>query len=153
TGAPPADSPAGAQGGQALTADPAFAEKARAMISALNAAGAAGRALGWIGRAESGDLAPTERFTRPSSSAYLVRTTGVVTPRTASVATPSQLAAPPTAGAFSQTQALLASQNPASVVVGARLERTRIVGNPGTTGGGIRFNAQARPPLRLGTAR
>ena len=115
-------------------------------------------ARGWIDFAVRGDIVPTSRGAGATRGpTMLVAVTAVTEPQVLAAVTSPSAAAPVTTptGAVSQTQALLTSGNPASVVVGARLERTRIVGNPGTTGGstGVRFNTQVRPPLQLGQSR
>ncbi len=160
-GAPPAGEIKGAQGGQSLvpgTLSPAAA----ALIAKLHGAMGLDAPADWLGRAERGDLTPTEiegvvlgDFDVPE-----VRTAAVAKP-SAQVATVSAAAAnvlppisivsaSPPPQRVSGVQALLTSGNPASVVVGTRLERARVVGIPLPSN--LSFNRVVRPPLNLSTS-
>jgi hypothetical protein len=106
----------------------------------------------WLGLAAACDLIPAKAPGQPGGMLPSLPSSAVTPPQV------SQVNLPPGAGPVitpqsqvSLTQSLLTSQNPASAVVGSRLERTRIVGNPGTTnvGAGIRFNPFARVTLHL----
>ena len=109
----------------------------------------------WLLLAVAGDIEPSVKVGEPVDAVVgaLAATSSVTQPTVAAVIT----ASPATTSAFgaptvtSRAQTLLKSGNAASVIVGARLQRTRIVGNPGTAGGrtGVRFNPDVRAPLRL----
>lgn len=109
----------------------------------------------WIEKAEIGDLVPrvTPEMPTPSLPGLGIPSVSAVTqpPQVTSVTSPVVSTGQPLTPTLSQAESLLASKSPASVVVGARLGRTRIVGNPGTAGGqtGVRFNPEARAPFRL----
>jgi hypothetical protein len=145
-------------GGEALTPEPGAQSRVDAMANDLLKAATRLAAAGWIEKAETGDLVPVAP---PGTAARVPVIVGlgnveVVEPITQTVTvTPVSTSVIATTGATSQTEALLSSGNPASVLVGRRLERTRIVGNPGTVGTsvGVRFNPEARLRPFLGPDR
>lgn len=112
----------------------------------------------WIENAARGDLAPSYRGGAVTVTLAELRvSTGVTVPPAVPSVAPTvsnQILAMPT-GAIGTVQSLLTSGNAASVVVGARLQRTRVVGSPGTANGvsTLRFNSLAGPPLRLSIER
>jgi hypothetical protein len=149
----PTGDPANAQGGQELKVQPELFAAVLELINDLALAGAHAEADNWVKSVSEGPLVPPRASAPAPRGAPSVVAVAVVTPRSAiQNVTPQVLAGTAVAPTLTQAQALLASQSPASVVVGARLERTRIVGNSGTTGTGgvVRFNPQVRAPLRLG---
>lgn len=152
-GAPPAGNPAEAQGGQELQAEPALLTEVLQLVNDLALAGAYAQADSWVKNVSEGPLVPPRASAPAPRGAPAAIAVAVVTPRTSiQSVVPQVLAGTAVSPTLTQAQALLTSQDPASVVVGARLERTRIVGNPGTSGSGgaVRFNPQVRPPLQLG---
>lgn len=106
----------------------------------------------WLHRAEQGDFTPVRGESRGPSD--LVR--GEVStelafdqPRTPVLATVPRVVTQPLRSALvNPARALIESGIPTSVVVGQRLRRTRIIGNPGTTGP-IRVNPNVEPLIRL----
>ena len=109
----------------------------------------------WVEQAEKGDFTPVR-----SESTASARTFGAEVgvprqtfdqPRT-TVTSPAART-PVTAvraARVNTAQALIGSQIPSSVVIGQRIRRSRIIGNPGTTGSGqIRFNPNAEQLLLL----
>lgn len=155
-GAVPAGDVSAAGGGEALTVRPESKANIVKLLNRLVEARVLAEPDQWLKLAEAGDFVPSRQWASPALGIppeYRVSTavTQVVSAAAAVTAPPTVIpsAVTPT---VTQAQTLLASQNPASVVVGARLERTRIVGNPGAAGGvsGVRFNTQARGPLQLG---
>ena len=140
-------------GGQDLKAEPNLLISVLDLINDLALAGAHAEADNWVKNVSEGPLVPPRASAPAPRGAPAAVAVAVVTPRSAvQNVVPQVSAATTVAPTLTQAQALLASQSPASVVVGARLERTRIVGESGTagTGGSVRFNPQVRPPLRLG---
>ena len=109
----------------------------------------------WVEQAEQGDFTPVR--SQPSGAA---RDLGVQVgetrqsfdqPRT-TVTTPisNVTVSAVTTGQVNTARALLGSQIPSSVLIGQRIRRSRIIGNPGTTGSGqIRFNPSAEQLLLL----
>ncbi|MCK4658223.1 MAG: hypothetical protein KAV82_01760 [Phycisphaerae bacterium] len=111
----------------------------------------------WVERAEEGDLIPAlgkirgvarvfsadiggqDLFDQPRSTVM------VSTPRVAVVLTGTALGV---SSAGNVGLALATSRNPGNAVVGQRLMRTRIIGNPGTAAG-IRFNPQSLQLISL----
>lgn len=149
----PADEPTAPPGGQELTAEPALMSNVLRLVNELALAGAYAQADNWVRNVSEGPLVPPRASAPAPRGAPAAIAAAVVTPRTAiQNVVPQVLAGTAVAPTVTQAQALLTSQDPASVVVGARLERTRIVGSTGTTGTGgtVRFNPQVRPPLQLG---
>lgn len=108
----------------------------------------------WVKRAEEGDFTPVRGEERGEGE-FFRGTVGTEfafdQPRSVIAAPAPRTLTPPLrqAAVVSTTQALLESGVPTSVVVGQRLRRTRIIGNPGTTGGNIRFNPSAEQLIRL----
>ncbi len=106
----------------------------------------------WLHRAEQGDFTPVRGESRGPSD--LVR--GEVStelafdqPRTPVLALVPRVVTQPLRSALvNPARALIESGIPTSVVVGQRLRRTRIIGNPGTTGP-IRVNPNVEPLIRL----
>ena len=155
----PDGDPNAAKGGKPLSADAAARAQAGKLISQLNQHRILGLApAAWLVRAEGGDFVPTAVVgvsaadiaasfgsgRKPVDQAGQVQSVSVA-PVTVSVTA---------SGMSQQVQSLLGSTDPASVVVGARLLRTRIVGNPGgAAGSGIRFNLQSRGLLEFGLGR
>ncbi|NLX21051.1 MAG: hypothetical protein GXY55_05175 [Phycisphaerae bacterium] len=150
------------EGGQSLTPAPLSSEAA-ALIAALHSGMGLDAPADWLGRAERGDLTPND------PEGELLGTFEVPEVRAAAVAKPSAQVATVSAAAanvlpplssvsasqppqrVSGVQALLASENPASVVVGARLGRARVVGVPEPSN--LLFNREVRPPLNLSPGR
>ncbi|MBI4579302.1 MAG: hypothetical protein HY718_06340 [Planctomycetes bacterium] len=148
----PAAGPLPATGGEALVVDPAARERATDLQRALSYAMVADASAKWLVRAERGDLTPTPKgeVTEAAVSQFVVEVAPIVTPVLPSVAIAATVVSSTAGVGLNQAESLLATGNPASVVVGARLERTRVVGSPGTAeSGGLRFNSQARGPLRI----
>jgi len=109
----------------------------------------------WVSRAEQGDFTPVRAETTSTASAFGAQIGATRQtfdqPRTTITVPVGQgnLTRVQTAQ-VSQAQNLIGSQIPSSVVVGQRIRRSRIIGNPGTTGRGqIRFNPNAEPLLLL----
>jgi len=113
----------------------------------------------WVERAEQGDLIPArgpirgvpralaEQVGVPRATFDQPRSVAVVsTPRV--VTAPVSVAVRPTPVVENVGISLIQSRVPTSVVVGQRLLRTRIIGNPGTTGG-VRANPQAEQLILL----
>jgi hypothetical protein len=108
----------------------------------------------WVEDAEKGDLTPVRGTGRGAPSLFpaegLAPGFAFDQPRSAAVAPAPRVSTQPLrAQAVSPVQALLKSGRPASVVVGQRLKRTRIIGNPGTSAGPIRVNPNVEPLIRL----
>ncbi len=148
--------PAKAPDGKALEPQADALEAAGKLRRRLNGAMALAATAAWLGRAERGDLIPMPKRPEamaPAVAALAVEAAPVDQPPQVSPVTVGETTSPVTGGlgATNQAQSLLASGDPASVIVGARLERTRIVGNPGTAaaGTGMTYNKQARGPLTL----
>ena len=108
----------------------------------------------WVEDAERGDLVPTGQPDVAPREASVVPTPSAPVDQTA-LAQPVSVSpvsvAVPGADGTTRTESLLASGNPASVLVGRRLERTRIIGSPGAPGAttNLQFNREARRPLQL----
>lgn len=150
----PESDPAIAVGGSALAADPRqrFAVMNQ-IIEPLTVSTLSDAASSWIARAEQGDFTlvappgtPAEAVVTSLSVRAPVDQAVLSTPLTAAAANSPVVSA---VGTPTRVQSLLTSGNPASVVVGVRLQRTRIVGNPGTDGqgAGLRFNPEVRSPF------
>jgi len=109
----------------------------------------------WIQRAEQGDFTPVRASERGAFEVVRGQLTAGMAfdqPRSALVTPAPRILSQPirtVPTAPSLTQALLESGIPTSVVVGQRIRRTRIIGNPGTTSGQIRFNPNAEQLIRL----
>jgi len=109
----------------------------------------------WIVQAEKGDFTPVRP--EPSAAGLEIRVGVGETrqtfdqPRTTVTAPIS--GSPVTAratGQVSTARAFFGSGIPSSVLIGQRIRRSRIIGNPGTTGSGqIRFNPNAEQLLLL----
>ena len=113
----------------------------------------------WVERAEQGDLIPARGPVRgvpralageigvPRATFDQPRSVAVVTtPRVATA--PVGVAVRPAPVVENLGISLIQSRVPTSVVVGQRLLRTRIIGNPGTAGG-VRANPQAEQLILL----
>lgn len=151
-GAAPTADPAGVQGGDALAPRPELHERAAELTGRLARSRTTTAGWGWIERASQGELVPAPRGAQTRLASRETVRVAPVNPQAVAIAAPATVStAVSVTPAVSQARALLASQNPASVLVGARLERTRIVGNPGAAGGGtgLQFNRQVRGPLNL----
>jgi len=148
--------PAKVPDGKALQPQAVAREAAGKLRRHLNRAIALAATAAWLGRAERGDLIPMPKRPEamaPAVAALAVEAAPVDQPPLVSPVTVGEATSPVTSGlgATNQARSLLASGDPASVIVGSRLERTRIVGNPGTAaaGTGMTYNRQARGPLTL----
>lgn len=106
----------------------------------------------WLHRAEQGDFTPVRGESRgPSELARGEVSTELAfdQPRTPVLAPVPRVATQPLRTALvNPARALIESGIPTSVVVGQRLRRTRIIGNPGTTGP-IRVNPNVESLIRL----
>jgi len=107
----------------------------------------------WVERAEQGDFTPVRGPARGAAQFFAAGLTAEFAfdqPRSQVVApAPRAPATAITTPQVNQARALIESGIPTSVVVGQRLRRSRIIGNPGTTGGQIRFNPSAEQLIRL----
>lgn len=107
----------------------------------------------WVEQAERGDFTPIRGTTRTSASFFsadLGTDLAFDQPRSVVTAPAPRVTAPPLRTVLvSPAQALIESGIPTSVVVGQRLRRTRIIGNPGVTGGQIRVNPDVEQLIRL----
>ncbi len=163
----PPGPPALAEGGQPLPPGAGEARLfSRSLIQGLESALLNEVAAIWVTAAEEGDFTFRQEETG-SFAVDLVESTvtpplgdqrkdsisqqAISTPVTQPPVVVGSLGAGQT-GTTSQVQSLLGSGNPATVLVGARLGRTRIVGSPGSATGGaasVIRNPQVRPPLNL----
>ena len=113
----------------------------------------------WVEQAEQGDLIPAKGAVRGAARVFAAevgvpratfdqpRSVAVVTtPRVVTAPTRTALVAAPVVQNVGIS--LIQSRIPTSVIVGQRLLRTRIIGNPGTSGG-VRANPQAQQLIRL----
>jgi hypothetical protein len=139
-------------GGQVLAPQADSRGAAMALVKRLLQARTAEAGAAWIKYASQGELVPQPKGATVSARSEHVRVTAVTPPAVAPSTTSTLPISATVTPAMTQAQLLLSSQSPASVLVGARLERTRIVGNPGTAGtsSGLRFNPEVRGPLDLG---
>ena len=108
----------------------------------------------WVERAERGDFIPVRGVARGAPEMFapegLAPELTFDQPRQAVVAPAPRAGMQPTrVQALSPVRALLETRRPTSVVVGARLARTRIIGSPGTSPGPIRVNPYVEPLIRL----
>jgi hypothetical protein len=139
------------QGGTGLSvqADAPLAQRGTALAARVMQVGVAQASKKWLVMASQGDLIPVkeaESLGRTEAKA-VEAPSAEVTPSSVSAASlTSVVATTAMAPSMNAAQTLLSSGDPASVVVGARLERTRVVG----TSTGIAFNPLARAPLVLG---
>jgi hypothetical protein len=113
----------------------------------------------WIEKAEQGDLIPARRAVR-GVARVLAEQVGVARsafdqPRSPVVVATPRVSLAPVSASFrpapvTQNLALSLAQSrvPTEAVVGQRLLRTRIIGNPGTVGG-IRANPRVEQLVRL----
>lgn len=152
----PEGDPLAARDGEPLVETPAAGEEASALIERLTRAGLSDAPSDWLAKAESGDLIPTPQPGQPAQQVAASFSAGKpvdqpVGVNASTLVTGTSVAANVTSPIVTQAQSFLISQNPATVLVGARLERARIIGNPGTSGvnSGIQFNPQVRGPLGL----
>ncbi len=152
----PEGDPLQARDGETLEERPSAGEAASAMIERLTRAGLSDAPTDWLAKAESGDLIPTPQPGQAARQVAASFSAGQpvnqpVGVNASTAVTGTSVAATVTTPIVTQAQAFLVSQNPATVLVGSRLERARIIGSPGTTGAGtgIRFNPQVRGPLGL----
>ncbi|MHC4089504.1 MAG: hypothetical protein ACYSVY_04355 [Planctomycetota bacterium] len=117
------------------------------------------KGIQWVEQAEQGDLVPARGAVRGVPRALAEQVGGgratFDQPRSVSVVTTPRVAAAPSGAGFRATPlvenvgvSLIRSGVPTSVVVGQRFLRTRIIGNPGTSGG-VRANPQAQQLIRL----
>ncbi|HUU83094.1 MAG TPA: hypothetical protein VM243_06270, partial [Phycisphaerae bacterium] len=113
----------------------------------------------WVERAEQGDLTPARGASRGAQRLFAgevgVPRTTFDQPRSQTVAaaprvttTPLRTVTPTQPIVQNTATRLIQSHVPTSVVVGSRLRRSRIVGNPGTTGGVV-VNPQLEELIRL----
>ena len=106
----------------------------------------------WVEQAEQGDFTPVRGSTRAAAEAFSsqigVSQSAFDQPRSVVVA-PTPAVRVVTVTAASPSQTLIESGVPTNVVVGQRLRRSRIIGNPGTSGVGLRFNPNAEQLIRL----
>lgn len=140
----------------ATRSNPSAADDARQLIDILHTARLDAARAGWLRRAISGDIVPSVESPAQVSSALsdLTVESAVVQRTGGTVTTPVVTTGVATQAVPSLTQRLLTGGNAASVLVGVRLERTRIVGSPGTQGGGtVQFNSDVRLPFQLSTRR
>lgn len=152
----PEGDPLAARDGEPLAETAAAGKEASALIERLTRAGLSDAPSDWLAKAESGDLIPTPQPGQPAQQVAASFSAGKpvdqpVGVNASTLVTGTSVSANVTSPIVTQAQSFLVSQNPATVLVGARLERARIIGNPGTTGvnSGIRFNPQVRGPLGL----
>ncbi len=109
----------------------------------------------WVISAERGDFTPVRGSSRAAvdsfSSELAVQQQAFDQPRSIVIApSPNVVISTVTGAAASPAQSLIESGVPSSVIVGQRFRRTRIIGNPGTSGAGpIRFNPFAEQLIRL----
>ncbi len=109
----------------------------------------------WVRQAEQGDFTPVRGSSRAAAEAFSaqvgVSQSAFDQPRSQVVApAPTTSIRTVTAANSNPANALIASGIPSNVVVGQRLRRSRIIGNPGTTGvSGLRFNPNAEQLIRL----
>lgn len=111
------------------------------------------RGTRWVESAEQGDFTPVRAESQGAEeflSAEL--SSGVAFDQASSqviAQTRGSTTQPLRVPSRSVAEGLLASGVPTSVIVGQRLKRSRIIGNPGTASGQIRFNPQAEQLIRL----
>ena len=110
----------------------------------------------WLRQAVAGDIVPAIATAQPVGPNVRRDGRGKVAQAAeiAVVTSPAVATGTGPARVLTRSEALIESRDPASVLVGTRLQRTRIVGNPGTASGqtGVRINPEVRP-LRLSTPR
>ncbi len=106
----------------------------------------------WVERAEQGDFTPVRGSSRAAAEAFSseigVSQSAFDQPRSVVVA-PAPAVRTVTVRTTSPSQTLIESGVPSNVVIGQRLRRSRIIGSPGTTGLGLRFNPNAEQLIRL----
>ena len=112
----------------------------------------------WVKDAERGDFTPVLAAARGTAQFFRGGlTTEMVFDQPRSVVTapaPRAVTQPLRVTPQNPARALVESGLPTSVIVGQRLRRTRIIGNPGTSGGQIRANPNVEQLIRLsGTSR
>jgi len=113
----------------------------------------------WVKLAEEGDFVPAGGAAVRGVTRALSEEVGVPPPtfdqaRPPTIVSSTRVTIAPTTASFragmtgNVALSFATSRNPGDAVFGQRLLRTRIIGNPGTTGG-IRFNPDAEPLIRL----
>lgn len=111
------------------------------------------RSTKWVESAEQGDFTPVRAEAQGAEeflSAELSSGVAFDQARSQVIAqTRGSTTQPLRVPSRSVAEGLLASGVPTSVIVGQRLKRSRIIGNPGTATGQIRFNPQAQQLIRL----
>lgn len=149
SGAVPQEIQEGAAAAMAVQVDAPLAQEGVGLVDRVTRAGIAQASQAWLVVASQGDLTPVKQPAAPGGAevrAVEAPAAQVTPPAVSMAALASVVSLGALTPALNQAESLLTSGSPASVIVGARLERTRIVGTPS----GIGFNILARPPLRLG---
>lgn len=107
----------------------------------------------WVADAEEGDFTPVRAEARSTPEFFgseLSAGLAFDQPRSSVVSASSgPTTTPLRTPTRSIAEGLLASGVPTSVIIGQRLKRSRIIGNPGTASGAIRFNPQAEQLIVL----
>ena len=107
----------------------------------------------WVADAEEGDFTPVRAEARSTPEFFgseLSAGLAFDQPRSSVVSSTSGATTEPLrVPTRSVAEGLLASGVPGSVIIGQRLKRSRIIGNPGTASGSIRFNPQAEQLIIL----
>jgi hypothetical protein len=110
---------------------------------------------GWVRSAEAGDFTPVRGSSRAAAEAFSaeigVQQQAFDQPRGQVVsAAPANVTRAVTSNPISTAQTLIQSGIPTSVVIGQRLRRSRVIGNPGGAGtGGLRVNPNVEQLIRL----
>ncbi|MFQ5590704.1 MAG: hypothetical protein ACE5HE_06060 [Phycisphaerae bacterium] len=107
----------------------------------------------WIADAEKGDFTPVRVAERGTAQFIRARDATELTfdqPRAVvTTPVPRPVAHPVRMATANPARALIESGVPTNVVVGQRVRRTRIIGNPGTAGAQIRVNPNVEQLIRL----